>query len=290
MPELPEVETIVRELREKVLKRTFIDVWADAPKLIKFPKKFDQFKKEIKGKSIKRIIRIGKMIIFSLSGDRILLVHQKMTGHFLIGRWKKEKNLIRPISKGFLQDPANRFIHIVFYLDKGIELAFSDLRKFARVELLDAKKFDNLIKDLKLGPDAIDNKFSLRNFSQAILAQKRKIKQVLMDQHVIAGIGNIYADESLFKAKINPFRSAGSLSQIELKKLYLAIRMILKQSIKVGGDSISDYRRTDGSIGGFGKLSKVYGKEGKECPICGEKIERKKIGGRSAHFCPRCQK
>jgi formamidopyrimidine-DNA glycosylase len=290
MPELPEVETITRELNKKVLNRTFLDVWTDAPKLIKFPKKFSQFKKEIKGEKIKRIFRIGKMIIFSLSQDKFLLVHQKMTGHFLVGKWKKEKNSIKPLSKGFLQDSPNRFIHVIFYLDKEKELAFSDLRKFARIELLDKKRFISTIETLQLGPDAIDEKFSLLEFSRIILGQKRKIKQVLLDQHVISGIGNIYADESLFKAKINPFRPADSLNKIELKKLYLAIRIILQQAIDAGGDSVSDYRRTDGSRGEFDKLSKVYGKEGEECFRCHGIIERKKIGGRSAHFCPICQK
>ncbi len=289
MPELPEVETIVRELKEKVLKRTFLDVWIDAPKLIKKPKRSAQFKKLLIGRKITGISRMGKIIVFHLSGSKIMFVHQKMTGHFLLGKWSKNDKEIISKEKGFLQDSANKYIHIIFYLDGKKELAFSDLRKFARIELLDDKDFEKFKKELNLGPDPLEKGFSLSQFSRIITGQKGKIKQALMNQEIISGIGNIYSDEILFESKVNPFRSADSLSKQELQKLYLAIKMILKRSIEVGGDSVSDYRRTDGSLGGFDKLSKVYGREGEKCSRCKSAIQRKKIGGRSAHFCPKCQ-
>lgn len=289
MPELPEVETIVRELKEKVLSRTFLDIWIDAPKLVKKPRKLEKFKKGLIGRKINNISRMGKIIVFDLSQDMVMFVHQKMTGHFLIGKWDRKGKQIIPEKEGFLQDSANKYIHIIFYLDKGKQLAFSDLRKFARIELLNKNDFEKFKKELNLGPDPLGKDFSLNKFSKIISSQKGKIKQVLMNQQIISGIGNIYSDEALFKAGINPFRAANSLSEKELQKLLLAIKMILRSSIKVGGDSISDYRRTDGSLGGFDKLSKVYAREGEKCLRCKSTIKREKIGGRSTHFCPKCQ-
>jgi len=289
MPELPEVETIARELKEKVLSRTFLDIWIDAPKLIKKPKNLTKFKKELIGRKITNISRMGKIIVFDLSQDMIMFVHQKMTGHFLIGKWNRKGKQIIPAEKGFLRDSANKYIHIIFYLDKGKQLAFSDLRKFARIELLSRKDFEKFKKELNLGPDSLEKNFSLDKFSKIISSQKGKIKQVLMNQKIISGIGNIYSDEALFEAKINPFRPADSLSKKELQKLLIAIKMILRKSIKAGGDSVSDYRRTDGSLGEFDKLSKVYAREGEKCLRCKSTIKREKMGGRSTHFCPKCQ-
>lgn len=289
MPELPEVETTVLDLKRKVLQRTFLDIWTDAPKLIKKPN-LTEFKRRLKDKKIEDIKRKGKFIIFYLSCNERLLVHQKLTGHLLVGQWKKEKGKWVPQSKGLLEDPMNRFIHIIFFLDNGLMLALSDLRKFARIELLTKEELDNLKDIQELGLDPLDKNFTLKKFQEIIKGQKRKIKQVLMDQKLISGIGNIYSDEILFRARVHPFKPANKLNPNEIKEIYANIKSVLKRAIKLGGESISDYRRPDGSKGNFDKERKVYRREGQPCYVCGTKIERKKIGSRSTYFCPKCQK
>ncbi len=289
MPELPEVETTVLDLKRKVLQRTFLDIWTDTPKLIKKPN-LAKFKREIKGRKIQDIKRKGKFIIFYLSGDKRLLIHQKLTGHLLVGQWKKEKGEWVSVKKGPLEDPMNRFIHLIFFLDNGLMIAFSDLRKFGRIELLTARELENL-KDLKqLGPDPLDKNFTFDKFKEIIQNQKRKIKAVLMDQKIISGIGNIYSDEILFRARVHPFKPANTLKVKESERIYKSIKSVLKKAIKLGGESISDYRRPDGRKGGFDKERKVYRREGMPCYVCGTKIERRKIGSRSTYFCPKCQK
>ena len=289
MPELPEVETIVRELNREVLGRAFFDVWTDFPKMIKKPKSFDQFRKEIKGKKILNIGRRGKNILFELSENRSLLIHQKLTGHLLLGKWQFLNGNWQSLIPGPLsEDPMNKFLHLIFWLDDKRQLALSDLRKFAKVELLNKEELEKELKSL--GPEPLERDFSFEKFKGQILKKKGKIKQVLMDQEVIAGIGNIYSDEILWQAKVNPFKEIKKLSDEEMKKIYEAMKEILKKAIAARGESISDFRRITGEKGGFDPLRKVYRREGEKCPRCGAIIKRIKIGGRSAHFCPQCQK
>jgi len=290
MPELPEVETIVRDLQKKVLGRAFIDVWTDFKKIIKSPKDFEEFKKEIKGKTIKKVKRRAKNILFELSNNKTLLIHQKLTGHLLLGKWQQKEGKWEATIPGPLkEDPMNKFLHLIFWLDNNQMLALSDLRKFAKVELLDK---DTLEKELSsFGPEPLDKDFTFEKFKE-VLDKKRKgkIKQVLMDQEVIAGIGNIYSDEILWTAKIHPFRDISKISETELKAIYQAMRKILPRAIELGGESISDFRRVSGERGYFDKERKVYRREGEKCSRCGTVIKRIKLAGRSAHFCPYCQK
>jgi len=289
MPELPEVETIVRDLQKEVLGRAFIDVWTDFKKIIKLPKSFEQFKKEIKGKKIQKIWRRGKNILINLSKNNTLLIHQKLTGHLLLGKWQQKEGKWEATIPGPLkEDPMNKFLHLIFWLDNNQMLALSDLRKFAKVELLNK---DTLEKELSsFGPEPLDKDFTFEKFKE-VLDKKRKgkIKQVLMDQEVIAGIGNIYSDEILWKAKIHPFKEIKQLSDEEIKRIYNAMREILPKAIKLGGESISDFRRISGQRGYFDKERKVYRREGEKCSRCGTIIKRVKLASRSAHFCPHCQ-
>lgn len=296
MPELPEVETIVRGLKSKVLERTFDDAWTDFPKMIKKPKTLGQFKKEIKSKKIKEIWRRGKNIIFDLSDDTrpefaeglSLLIHQKLTGHLLVGKWQLEKGKWIP-QKGPLSEKINTFIHLLFKLDDGRMIALSDVRKFAKVELwkskdlLESKEFKNL------GPEPLEKSFTFEKFKKLFENKKGRIKQVLMDQNVIAGIGNIYSDEILWRARIHPLKAVSKLSEKELKAIYDAMKEILKKAIDLGGESFSDFRNIEGRRGEFDKERKVYRRQGEKCRRCGAIIKRIKIGGRSAHFCPCCQ-
>jgi len=292
MPELPEVETIVRELNREVLGRAFFDVWTDFPKMIKKPKSFEEFRKEIKGKKILNIRRRGKNILFDLSGNKTLLIHQKLTGHLLLGKWELEKGEWEAKIPGPLaEDPMNKFLHLIFWLDDGRQLALSDLRKFAKVELWDKESLEKSEEMKNLGPEPLEKDFTFEKFKEALSKKKKgKIKQVLMDQEVIAGVGNIYSDEILWQAKIHPFKDVSKLKEEELKEIYSAMKEILKKAITARGESISDFRRITGEKGGFDPLRKVYRREGEKCSRCGTIIKRIKLGGRSAHFCPKCQK
>jgi len=258
--------------------------------MIKWPKGFFRFKKEIVGQKIERVGRRGKNILFTLSGKKTILIHQKLTGHLLFGKWKLAKGKWNSLIKGPLEDKINDYIHLMFYLSSGKMIAFSDLRKFGKVLLVSTESLKDLedIKNLGLEPLAKDSTFA--KFKKALKKKRGKIKQILMNQEVIAGIGNIYSSEILFKAKIYPFKNVSNLSERELKKIYNAMKEILKKAIKVKGESISDYRTLSGERGGFDKMRKVYRREGEKCSRCGAIIKRIKSGGRSAYFCPRCQK
>jgi len=301
MPELPEVETIIRDLQKKIIGRKIKNVWTDFPKMIKKPKSFKDFKKGVKNKKIQRVWRRAKNIIFELSNNYSLLIHQKMTGHLLFGKWKaKNGKWISSVPGPLQSDPMNRFLHLIFFLDNGQQLALSDLRKFAKVELWKTKELENDEEMKKLGPEPLEKDFTLEKFKEVLRMKKAdrgeprqrrgKIKQVLMDQTIIAGIGNIYSDEILWRAKIHPFKDISKLSNQELKKIYKITRGLLLLAIKLGGESISDYRRPSGEKGYYDKERKVYRKEGEKCPICGGIIRRVKMDGRSAHFCPNCQR
>jgi len=280
MPELPEVETTIRGLNKKVLKRTFVDVWSD---WYKIPEK------EIKNKKIIKIWRRAKNIIFDLSEGYSLLVHQKMTGHLLVGKWKIENNNWVPISSGPLNDPYNRFLHIIFFLDDGNMMALSDARKFAKVELWKTKELEKKLENL--GPEPLEKSFTFEKFKQALNQKKRgKIKQVLMIPEVIAGIGNIYASEILWLSKIHPEKNVVKLKEKELELLYEAIKKVLTLAVKLGGESFSDYRKPDGTKGDFDTERKAYKREGQKCHRCKTKIKRIKFAGRSSFFCPNCQR
>ncbi|MGA2417975.1 MAG: DNA-formamidopyrimidine glycosylase [Candidatus Staskawiczbacteria bacterium] len=291
MPELPEVETTVKGLKSEVLNRAFVDVWSDWKKIIKRANDFEVFKKEIKGKKIKKIWRRAKNIIFDLSDNHSLLVHQKMTGHLLVGKWEQKNGMWKPTDeKSSLNDPYNRFLHLIFFLDNQKMLALSDARKFAKVELwktddlLNSKEFKNL------GPEPLEKSFTFEKFKEILKNKKGRIKQVLMNPEIIAGIGNIYSSEILWQAKIHPEKNIAKLSEKELKLLYQAIKNVLELGVKLGGESFSDYRKPDGSKGDFDDERKVYRRENQKCSRCGTKIKRLKVGQRSAFFCPNCQK
>ena len=211
-----------------------------------------------------------------------------MTGHLLLGYWILDNGYWIPKTKGPLQEKINTYIHLLFTLDNGKMLALSDLRKFAKVELLNQEELKKEIG--YLGPEPLEKNFTFPKFKEVLRGKKGKVKQILMDQTVIAGIGNIYSDEILWKAKIHPFKEVLTLKEDELKKIYQAMREILPKAIKLGGESISDFRRLSGVRGYFDKERKVYRREGEKCSRCGTIIKRIKLAGRSAHFCPKCQK
>lgn len=302
MPELPEVQTVVADLNEKIKGDTITAFWSEWPKAIK-GKTLAVFTKEIVGRKILGARRIGKNIFIDLSGGKTLYLHLKMTGHLLI-KSKIQNTNIKSNSKSqklkskeddFFADKVNQYIRHSWTLKtkagKIKNLDFSDVRKFAKIVLDDTDKIAQLPEIQALGVDAISAEFTFAKFNE-ILEQKKNspIGIILMDQHLIAGIGNIYRSEILFEAGILPTRKAGTISITERKKLFRMIGKIMQKAIELRGTSDSDYRDTAGAPGGFQKVMKMYRHDGKNCPKCGTIIMRETIGQRSVFFCSGCQK
>ena len=294
MPELPEVQTIVDDLNKKVGGQKIIGAWYDWPKMKAVAKAV--------GLTIERVERRGKNILFYLSlrpspakrgeggnlNNKILLVHQKMTGHLLVGKWKIDGKKVEPIEPETLKQKVNGYIHFILKLKDGRMIGLSDLRKFAKVVFGSVNEVEALAELKKLGTDTLA--VSLKEFSQKVGSRNKTIYQVLMDQTVVSGIGNIYASDILYEARVYPFKAARKLSGEELKALWQATKKVLKTALKLRGTSTSDYRDTVGEPGGYTDIRQAYDREGMPCFRCGTKIRRVKRGGRSAYFCPRCQK
>ncbi len=300
MPELPEVTTTARILNDLLTGQKILSVWTNygspyfvGKKNIKDKKYFEYFKKEIIGKKITGVSRVGKNVLINIAGPKTILVHMKMTGHLLYGDYKKIKNEWTATTPGPLQDKFNAYIRLIFELSNGKYLALSDVRRFAKVTLIEDGKTENFEDTKNLGPDPTKKNFNLEKFKK-VLTQKPtgQIKTVLMDQNIISGIGNIYSDEALWLSGIHPETAIKKLNESELKSLLKNIKKVLKQGIDLGGDSTSDYRRPDGSPGKFQLTHNVYQHRGEKCRRkgCPGTIIRKVVGGRGAHFCDTHQK
>lgn len=300
MPELPEVQTTVNALNRSLRELSIRDVWTDyrssfheSKSNIKNSKYFPFFKKTVAGKKIIGAKRRAKNVLINLSGGLTILVHMKMTGHLLYGKFAKKGNVWTPAEKGPLNDPYNRFIHLVFTLSNGKHLALSDMRKFAKVCVLETKKLEQS-EDLKnLGPEPLEKGFVFKIFNERLSAKPNmKIKPALMDQTILAGIGNIYSDEILWLAGIHPLAKIKEIRTGARRVLYRSLLSILRKGIQFGGDSMSDYRTPSGTPGKFQLHHKAYRRAGEKCQKqgCGGIIKRIRIGGRSAHFCNKHQK
>lgn len=300
MPELPEVQTTVNGINTVAKNKIIVDVWTDLKSeakmfssTIKNPKFFSNFKKKIINGKIIKAERKGKNILIHLDNKETILIHMKMTGHIMYGKYiynKKENKWMPEKGQKALEDPYNRFIHLVFILNNGMHLVMSDTRKFAKVTLVD----EDLHKELKqIGPEPLDDNFTYNVFHKNINRYPNKfIKTSLMDTRLVAGIGNIYSDEILHKSKILPNRKVSSLNEKELKEIYKNIKILLNKGIELGGDSMSDYRNIYGQKGGFQNTHKVYRRNKEKClnKSCDGIIQRQILDGRSSHFCIRCQK
>ncbi len=291
MPELPEVQTIVSDLQKILPGLKIGNVQTDWGKMFRNCS-FDNFKKEVAGEKILNVQRIGKNILISLSNNKTILVHQKMTGHFLYGNWElKDGKWLSKNNDQIRNDPQNRFIHLIFDLSNEKQLALSDLRKFAKILLWPTDKLSKLEDINNLGPDPTAEDFNFKKFQERLAGKKGRVKIVLMDQSVFAGIGNIYSDEILWLSGIHPLKPTSSLTKKELKTIYNSTKKILKRALEARGTSDSDYRDPFGKKGGYQEMLYVYGLEGEKCQKKdGGIIARVKIGGRSAHFCPVHQK
>ncbi len=271
MPELPEIETIKRQLNRKIKGKKIKAVEVRLPKLIKYP--LEKFKKLVAGAIITNISRRAKLLIIELSNGYCLVIHLKLSGQLIY------------------QGEPNKHTHLVYYFADGTRLIHNDLRQFGFVKVVPKKELALFLKKEKYGPEPLSKEFTLKTFQELLNKRKgAKIKPLLMDQTWLAGLGNIYSDEVLFLAKVLPFRKAGTLKPAEIKRIYQGIKDILSLAVLRRGTSADQYLDTAGQKGDYLPLLKVYGRQGQPCYICGAKIERLKIAGRSAHFCPKCQK
>jgi formamidopyrimidine-DNA glycosylase len=278
MPELPEVQTVVNDL-QILTGDTIIGFWSDFEKAIKTK----SFEKEIIGKKIKNIERLGKNIVIALDDKKFILIHLKMTGKLILAKSLKSKVESKKIQKN-----KSKHLHHIFYLKRNGSLEFYDIRKFATLDLLIAEKLTQIVESK--GMDPFDKNFTLQKFTDIISSKKTKnVKSVLMDQTLISGIGNIYASEIPYAAKINPLRKIETLKGSEIKLLYKSTLKILTKAIKLRGTSISDYRDAKGEKGGFQNHLKVYGKAGKKCAKCDTIIIKSIVEQRSTFHCPTCQ-
>jgi formamidopyrimidine-DNA glycosylase len=307
MPELPEVETTVKGLRKHIVGLTIKNVWTDLATKdkrqkdsIANPRFFTVFKKAVLNKKVLSIERRGKNILINLSGNpakdgasKTILVHMKMTGYLFYGK-----------------DPKIKFAHVVFtltspqpspYKGEGVSyLVFSDARKFGKITLLDTKIAHDSKHLNNIGPEPLDKSFNLEKLKERLNKKPNgKIKTVLIDQNIIAGIGNIYSDEILWRAGVHPERKVSKIKEKEIKLIFKAIKEVLTKGIDLGGDSISDYRNIYGLPGKFQMHHEAYRRTGEKCrkknprpggASCQGIIKRKVINGRSAHFCSAHQK
>jgi len=273
MPELPEVESIKRTLAKNVLGKRIADakvIWPSA--VISVPGK--NFIELIKNRTIEDLGRRGKYLLLHLDNNYSLIVHFRMTGRLI---YYKEKGAV------------DKHTHVVFYLEQG-ELHYSDIRKFGRIQVVSTPNIHAVPFLAKLGPEPLDETFNFIVLGQQLAKKRGNIKAALLDQTVLAGLGNIYTDEALFKAGILPQRNVESLKVSEIILLYDSICEVLKEGIKAGGTSFRDYRDADGNKGLFQESLMVYGRAGQDCKICGQKLSKVKVAGRTTVYCPGCQK
>jgi formamidopyrimidine-DNA glycosylase len=269
MPELPEVETIVRQLRKHGVEgRQIFSVKVNWARTVE-PLSAARFSKELRGTTIEKISRTGKWMLFSLSSGRTLMIHLRMSGSFSMS--------------------PGAYDRIVLKLSDGLALHYRDTRKFGRWKLVD----DPEVILGKLGPDALTPRFSLKYFSDTMSGRHRMIKPLILDQSIVAGLGNIYADEALWEAQIHPERLSDSLSTAECTALYKAIRHVLKVGVRNRGTSLGEgktnYRDVEGASGGHREKVKAYGRAGKSCERCGTPLKKIIVMQRGTTFCPKCQ-
>jgi formamidopyrimidine-DNA glycosylase len=266
MPELPEVETIKRELEKSLLGKKITEVCVHNPIVVREPS-VAKFKSGLEGSSIKKILRKAKVLILELSNGRALVIHLKMTGQLVY--------------------PGNgKDARVIFRLADGKTLDFNDRRLFAELRLLDDWHSFKFIQSL--GPEPFD--LSQEQFNSMLAKKRTRIKPLLMDQGFISGVGNLYAAEVLFRSRINPERSASSLSDKERELLFEELKKTLIEAIEHRGSSVDQYVQLSGEPGDYVRFHKVYDREGKPCLFCKTPIKRTSLGGRGTYFCPRCQR
>lgn len=273
MPELPEVETVARGLQREIAGRRVVSVTLGKTDFMDNP---GEIERQLPGAEIRAVERYGKFLLLRLrqaepAEESALLVHLGMTGAMMP----------RPVS-----EPAAKHTHLTALLDDGRELRYVDPRRFGRMALLAGEALQEELR--RFGADPLE--VALEEFIRRIRGRRARIKALLLDQHVLRGVGNIYADESLWKAKIHPAQLGARLQPAQLETLYRALQQILEKAIVLRGSSISDFLDAEGEPGEYQLHHKAYGREGKACYRCKTPIRRIQVAGRSSYFCPNCQK
>ncbi len=272
MPELPEVETVVQALRHTLIGRTLLGVRCISK--LRLPCDERETAGFVKNRSIINVRRRAKYIVIDVGDNRALLGHLGMTGYFHMETKRT---------------PLSLHDRMAFILDGGEELRYADARRFGYVipVCLGADGWPEQLADL--GVEPLERACSATYMMARAEKRTAPVKNFIMDQAIIAGVGNIYASEALFEAKIDPRRQAGSLSKQEWTRLVKEIKTVLRRAVKAGGSTIRNYRTVDGTEGDFQRVLKVYGKDKEPCPRCGKEVQLVRLGGRSSFYCPKCQ-
>ena len=273
MPEMPEVETIRRTLDGHVVGKTINEVEILLPRLIKWPSAHE-FQAIVTGKTIVRLDRQGKYLLFRFHDNMVMIVHLRMTGRLYY------------ITSGMSRD---KFTHIVFKLDHGAELLYVDTRTLGTLYAMPEAELWRISGLSAMGPEPLSAEFTLAYLQEVLHNRKGKIKSLLLNQKIIGGLGNIYVDESLAISGIHPERIASSLHISEVERLYQAINKVIGDGIEHGGTTFRDYRDGVGNSGTHQGHLRVYGRKSEPCLQCGEPIQWKEVAGRGTHYCPHCQ-
>lgn len=276
MPELPEVEIVKNILTELVVGKTISEIEIIYPKIIRTPSDPNKFKSLLEGERLARIDRKGKYLLF-IFNNITLVSHLRMEGKYL---YKKPAEA---------EQPYDKHTHVVFTNTDGSQLRYHDVRKFGTMDLVENNELANFPALAKLGPEPLDPNFNIAEFAEQLSRRRSSIKQVLLNQEIVSGLGNIYVDDSLAKSMIHPSRPANSLTNQEIELLAKAMRTVLDKAITYGGSSIKSFE----TIYGKGSMQDhllVYGQTGQPCFQCSTTIEKIRVAGRGTHFCPNCQK
>lgn len=274
MPELPEVETMVRDLTQRVVGRTITGANVALPRSIVWPGVVE-FQDRVTGQRIETITRRGKYAIFALASGDALIIHRGMSGSLL---------LCSP------QDPLESHVRLTLRLDDGSELRFNDPRTFGKVFIMNAAGAERPLPWTGMGPEPLAGDFTVAALQERLRGRKALLKPLLLNQQIVAGLGNIYVDEALFRAQLHPQRRAHTLTEPEIARLHAAIGEVLRAAVDGRGTTFSNYTDINGRRGAYQSALQVYHRAGEPCPRCGTPIERSVVGGRGTHFCPHCQK
>jgi len=296
MPELPEVETVARDLQGLVAGARIVDATVHWDRTIRHPQPPERFVAEIGDAVIRRVDRRAKTVLMHLEDGRVLTVALRMTGALIVAP---------PAA------PPDPYARVVFSLADGRELRYRDVRKFGRIGLWPggglrsvgagrgarSRRVAEGARRYRIGevfsghgPEPLQRSFTAARFAERLARRSAKLKALLLDQSFVAGVGNIYADEALWRARLHPLRTADTLDEREVRRLHRAVRQVLREAIVNRGSSFSDYVGADGEPGANAERLAVYRRTGEPCLRCGRRIERIVVGQRSTHFCPRCQR
>jgi formamidopyrimidine-DNA glycosylase len=273
MPELPEVESVRRQLEPALVGRRLEHVTIDDPRLVR-PYEPAEVAAELEGERTVAVERRGKYLVVRFESGRVLLIHLRMTGSLLHA------------AAGSLQDDPHR--RAVVKLDDGSDVAYRDVRRFGTWLLLEPGEAEPYLS-ARVGDEPLDALFTAARLGERLAGRRTSLKAALLDQRTLAGMGNIYADEALWRARLSPLRPAASLDRAELRRLHRAIRAALEHGLARQGSTLRDYRLPDGSGGSMQDEFRVYGRGGEPCDRCGTLISRTRVAGRTTWFCPTCQ-